>query len=307
MLPVGVTRSASDVSVATGRELAVDRLPEGGPAIEVRLVEDASFGAATIEGPREPHRHDYHELIWTRRGEGEHLIDGEVSLVRPRTVTIIGRGQVHVFERATGLYGAVVRFGDELLHGERLVRAAWLLGRRSSRTVELPPADVPRLEALIEMLAAESRRPPDGCSLDLEAHLVSVILLLIERWYDASRTGRREADDAEEQLYRRFVDVLERDYARHHDVRHYADALRVPPAALSRALAQVTGQGTKELVTDRIMTEAARLLRYSDLTVGEVAYRVGFADQMYFSRAFRRHSGASPSAYRERARGRGSD
>jgi AraC family transcriptional activator of pobA len=305
-----VTRSASDLTAsdtarAATRELAVDRLPARGPAIEVVLLEDVSFGEGTVQGARQPHRHDYHELIWTRCGEGQHLIDGEVSVVRPRTMTIIGRGQVHVFERGSGLYGAVLRFGDELLHGERLAGAnpAWVLGRRASRTVEAPPADVPRLEAMIEMLAAESRRPADGYSLDLELHLVSVILLLVERWHDASRTGRREADDAEDQLYRRFVDVLERDYARHHDVGHYADALRVPPAALSRALARVTGQGTKELVSDRLMVEAARLLRFTDLTVGEIAFRLGFTDQMYFSRAFRRHFGDAPTAYRDRARG----
>jgi AraC family transcriptional activator of pobA len=84
---------------------------------------------------------------------------------------------------------------------------------------------------------------------------------------------------------------------------HYADALRVPQALLSRALAHVTGRGTKELVTDRRMLEALRLLRFTDMTVGEVAYRAGFDDQLYFSRAFRRQRGESPTAYRERVRG----
>ena len=80
------------------------------------LLEDATFGTEAPQGAREPHRHDYHELIWTREGSGEHLIDGEPSPVRPGTLTLIGRGQVHVFERASGLSGAVVRFGAELLH-----------------------------------------------------------------------------------------------------------------------------------------------------------------------------------------------
>src|SRR5205085_2263179 len=84
------------------------------------------------------------------------------------------------------------------------------------------------------------------------------LLLWLERWYDASRTQQRDADDADLQLYRRFLAVLERDFARHHDAGHYADALRVPPAVLSRALSSVTGRGTKELVTDRVMLEAAR-------------------------------------------------
>jgi AraC family transcriptional activator of pobA len=270
----------------------LDRLPEAGPSLEVVTLEDARFGSDSECGPRRPHRHDYHELIWTRRGQGHHLIDGEPTEVEPNTVTLIGRGQVHVFERASGLYGAVVRFGEELLHGDV---TAPLLGVRG---VPVPDGDVPRLEAAIDALAAEARRPADAHSLDVEAHLLSVLLLWVERWYAGTRGERHEP--AELALYRRFARLLERDYARHHDTRHYADALGVPQAALSKALTHVTGRGTKELITDRRMLEAARLLRFSDLTVGEVAYRAGFGDQLYFSRAFKRHYGEPPIAYRAR-------
>jgi AraC family transcriptional activator of pobA len=289
-----------------GSRLTVDRLPDRGPALEVVFLEHASFGAAVPRGPRAPHRHDYHELIWTRTGSGRHLVDGEPAAVRPGTVTLIGRGQVHVFEEASALSGAVVRFGDELLHEGPSARASpgWLLGGRGSRTVVVPRADAPRLEAVIDTLAAEARRPPDACSIDLQRHFLSGLLLWLERWYDASRTQQRDADDADLQLYRRFLPVLERDFARHHEAGHYADVLRVPPAVLSRTLASVTGRGTKELVTDRVMLEAARLLRFSDLSVGEVAFRAGFADPLYFSRAFKRHYGEAPMTYRARQRGR---
>jgi AraC family transcriptional activator of pobA len=66
----------------------------------VLILAGASFGADGTTGPRTPHRHDYHELIWTRCGTGHHLIDGEVTEVRPNSLTVIGRGQVHVFEQA---------------------------------------------------------------------------------------------------------------------------------------------------------------------------------------------------------------
>jgi AraC family transcriptional activator of pobA len=299
------TTSSSRRDRDASRELVVDRLPEAGASLEVVLLEDASFGADTECGPRRPHRHDYHELIWTRRGSGHHLIDGEVSPVEPDMLTLIGRGQVHVFERASGLDGAVVRFGDELLHGDAAARAnaGWLLGGRAARTLLVPRSDVPRLESTIGMLASEAGRPADARSLDLQRHFLSALLLWVERWYDAMRTEQRDADDAELQLHRRFVVVLERDFAHHHDTGHYADALRVPQSALSRALTLVTGRGTKELITDRRMLEAARLLRFTDLTVGEIAFRAGFGDQLYFSRAFKRHYGEAPMAYRERLRG----
>jgi AraC family transcriptional activator of pobA len=281
--------------------LTVDRLD--GIAAEV-----LTFDGADLGGPdaREPHRHDYHELIWIREGSGRHSIDGAIVPVRPGTVTVIGRGQVHVFERGEDLHGAVVRFGEEGLAepGARRGTPAWLLAGEGGRTVVVPRSEHARLDALVDALGAELQRPPDGHSPELQRHLLSTILLWIERWHDAARIERRGADDTEVQLHRRFARRLEEDYARHHDAGHYADALAVPPAALSRALTHVTGRATKDLILDRVMLEAARLLRFTDLTVGEVARRVGFDDPLYFSRAFKRRQDESPQAYRDRVRGR---
>jgi AraC family transcriptional regulator, transcriptional activator of pobA len=285
-------------------ELGLDRLDAG--AMQVVPLDGARFGGAA---PRAPHRHDYHELIWLRDGRGQHSIDGATVPVRPHTVTVIGRGQVHVFERGEDLHGAVVRFREEGLvdAGARRGTPEWLLAGQGGRTVVVPPGEAPHLDALVAALGGELQRPPDQHSPELQRHLLSTILLWIERWYDASRTERRAADDPELQLHRRFARLLEEDFTRHHDAAHYADALGVPAAALSRALAQVTGHATKDLVIERVMLEAARLLRFTDLSVGEVAQRAGFADPLYFSRAFKRRHGVSPQAYREHARGKSMD
>ncbi len=271
--------------------------------MQVVQLEGARFGGPAV---REPHRHDYHELIWIRDGRGQHSIDGATVPVRAGTVTVIGRGQVHVFEHGEGLDGAVVRFREEGLveGGARRGTPEWLLAGQVGRTVVVPRSEAPRLNALIDALHAELQRPPDEHSPDLQRHLLSTILLWIERWYEASRTERREADDAEVQLHRRFTRRLEEDFARHHDAAHYADALGVPPAALSRALAHVAGRATKDLIIERVMLEAARLLRFTDLAVSEVSHRIGFGDPLYFSRAFKRRHDESPQAYRDRSRGK---
>ncbi|MGH2716533.1 MAG: AraC family transcriptional regulator [Thermoleophilaceae bacterium] len=265
-------------------------------------LEGRSVGGANR---REPHRHDYHELIWVRSGRGRHLIDGSPLPVEEGTVTIIGRGQVHVFEQGEDLHGAVLRLRDEVLIGEeQLVPAGWLLTGRCGRSVPVPDDEADQFDAMLRALDDELLRTAAPGSPQLQRHLISVVLLWLERWYDEARAYRQEADDAEVQLLRRFVRVLERDYARHHDAAHYADELRVPQAALSRALAQVTGRGTKELVLDRVMLEAARLLRFTDLTVQQVALEAGYEDPLYFSRAFKRHYGEAPMAYRAHTQGR---
>ncbi len=277
-------------------DLTLDRLDEG--AAQVVRLRDARFGGAAV---REPHRHDYHELIWVRAGAGQHSIDGATVPVRPGTITVIGRGQVHVFEQGEHLDGAIVRFTGEALAD------SWLLAGQGGRTVVVPRGEQDRLDALIDALGAELARPPDEHSAELQRHLLTTILLWIERWYDASRTERRADDDAEVQLHRRFARRLEEDYAAHHDAAHYADALAVPAAALSRALAHVTGRATKDLILDRVMLEAARLLRFTGLSVGEVAHRVGYDDPLYFSRAFKRRHEQSPQAYRDSVRGKSMD
>lgn len=217
--------------------------------MEVTLLSSQSYAEDSDCGYRRPHRHDYHELIWSRSGTGSHLIDGDRSELAPNMVTVIGRGQVHVFERADGLDGALVRFGDELLHLDAVAREnpAWLVGFQGPHAVVVPPSDVDALDALIQSLTDEVDRQTDTNSLDVQRHLLCTLLLWVERWHDATRDRPSTVGDAARELYQRFVGLLERDYTDRHDVRHYADELGVHPAALSRALAEVTGRGTKQL------------------------------------------------------------
>lgn len=207
---------------------------------------------------------------------------------------------MHVFERAVGLDGAIVRFGDEILHIDAMARAnpSWLVGFQGPHSVRVPNDTVAHLDALVLALAEETGRPPDAPSIDVQRHLLCTLLLWVERWHDGKHPDQRAADDAAQQLYQRFLDVLERDFARRPRARDYADELGVPPATLSRALADVTGRRTKELITDRRMLEAARLLRFTERPIGEIASRAGFDDQLYFSRSFKQYYGRTPTEYR---------
>jgi AraC family transcriptional activator of pobA len=289
---------------ASSATLELDRLPDPVAPIEVVWLEEADVGSAAPRGARKPHRHDYHELIWMREGEAMHLLDGQPVSIEPGTISVIARGQVHVFERARGLTGVIVRFGEELLYDGATARTnpASLLAARSERLVRVPESESDRVEAILDMLSAELARQPDARSIDLQRHLLSSLLLLVERWHEDEHAEVRGVDAAA-QLQRRFARLLERDFTAHHDTGHYADALGVPRAVLSRSLAEVTGHTTKELITDRVMLEAARLLRFTDRSVNEIAHEVGFDDQLYFSRAFKRQRGEAPTAYRERVRG----
>ena len=202
--------------------------------MEVRLFE----GMDIAEGTVEPHRHDYHELIFVAGGRGEHLVDGCRTPIEAPSISVIGRGKVHQFIRAEDLRGALLRFTDAVLHGgSERIASGWLLAGRGGRTIAMPTELCDTVTPLFRAIADETKRPPDPYGADVVRHLIAAILLWTERWYDAERDERRAADDADVQLLRRFTEQLERDFASHHDARHYADALAVPgPGARAHAL-----------------------------------------------------------------------
>ena len=115
----------------------------------------------------------------------------------------------------------------------------------------------------------------------------------------SSRGAARSSTDV--QLHRNFVEALERDFTSNHEARHYAAELGVTTGTLSRTLTRLTGRTTKQLILERVLLEAARLLRFSDLSVKEIAARLGFNDQFAFSHAFKRQRGEAPLDFRNRS------
>lgn len=277
-------------------EPTVDDLPAAADALEVVELEVGSIGDGEV---REPHRHAYHELIWVREGSGRHLIDGEPVEFGPRTLTLIAKGQVHQFERAEGVRALVARFDDEWLAGSVAdeIGRRWLFTSRGCTSLGPPEDEAARFDALLELLRVELERPPGPESAELRRHLLSAALLWAQRWREAQlEEGGATGPDVE--LHRRFREALERDFTTSHDAGHYAGALGVTTGTLSRTLTRLTGMTTKQLILERVILEAVRLLRFSDLQVKEIADRLGFSDQFAFSKAFKRQRGEAPLDFR---------
>ena len=280
-------------------EPTVDDLRAEADALEVVEVDLPSIADGEV---REPHRHAYHELIWVRDGRGRHLIDGEPLDFGPHTLTLIAKGQVHQFQRAEGVSAMVARFDDDWLAGgltEEISRRSLFTGNACT-SLTPPPDEAERFDDLLGLLRVELERPANRESAELRRHLLAAALLWAQRWREA-QLEESGATRSDVQLHQRFVQALERDFATHHDAGHYADEVGVTTGTLSRTLTKLTGRTTKQLILERVMLEAVRLLRFSDLSVKEIADRLGFSDQFAFSKAFKRQRGEAPLDFRSRS------
>ena len=100
-------------------------------------------------------------------------------------------------------------------------------------------------------------------------------------------------------LSHQFVGLL-REYAtREHAVSFYADRMCISPRYLYEVTVECQGGRTpKQLIDEQRLAEVKVLLSDPHLSVTEIAEQLGFADQSYLTRFFRRHTGMSPKAFR---------
>lgn len=272
-----------------------------------------------------PHTHDalIQLLVPATGTRVEAQIDGTAWVLAPPCVIVAPARSVHGFRFSEDTDGHVITAAQRPL--EALAGAASPdLGEVLRRPAVMPLDDAGRLQASIGPLVAAlereaqtqgSGRVAAGLAL-LVALFVQVVRLQDARARDepaeasgvvsaaAAGTGAAHARSRPARHVERFRALLDQRWRHHESVQGYADALGLTAGQLTRLCRQVLGVTALEVINARVVHEAQRELVYSSLSVKQVAAALGFADEAYFVRWFKRHTGERPTAFRETARRR---
>lgn len=110
---------------------------------------------------------------------------------------------------------------------------------------------------------------------------------------------RRQERGEDLRLFLQFCDMVEAHFREHLTLADYADRLSITVARLNDICRRMANLPSKEVVHERLLQEARRLLRFSAVPVSEISYQLGFVDPAYFSRFFTKRTGVPPSQFRE--------
>jgi AraC-like DNA-binding protein len=209
-------------------------------------------------------------------------------------------GQTREWRLASRLDGACLFFTaafvvDTFSDPRFLDQFAFFRAARPSGALPLGRAEQRAFAGCFAAMRRELAAFDRNASQSLQA-LLYRMLVLLNRWYTA-RHGETDAGSPHRfvERYRRLVD---RDFARVHRVAAYADRLGVSPGYLNALCRAHAGESAGALIRARVVTEARRLLLYSELTAAGVGDALGFDDPAYFARFFRRETGIAPSHFR---------
>ncbi len=124
---------------------------------------------------------------------------------------------------------------------------------------------------------------------------------LVQAQYVAE-SARKNSRSRYAAVYKQFNVLLENNFTILRTASDYAAQLNISPNYLNECLKNATGQTPSELIQQRIVLEAKRLLHHSDLSVKEIALQLGFDDHSYFSRVFKKITTEAPLSYRAKNR-----
>lgn len=129
--------------------------------------------------------------------------------------------------------------------------------------------------------------------------LVYRICRALDHYIDISEmTAKTVPHDRHQRYFEKFLQVLARHYTQERSVRFYAGQLNLTPKYLTTVIRKASGRTATDWIDRYVILEAKNLLKYSSLSIQEIAYRLNFPNQSFFGKYFKNHTGQTPSAYR---------
>jgi AraC-like DNA-binding protein len=134
----------------------------------------------------------------------------------------------------------------------------------------------------------------------IRTYLKQLLIKSTRLWKNQHLDTSLVQHNADLEFFRRFTILVEAHHKEKHAVADYADLLSVAPKTLTHRFKRLNLPQPNEVIKNRIILEAKRLLVHTRLSAKEVAYALGYDDPAYFSRLFQVKTGESPSGFRSK-------
>jgi AraC-like DNA-binding protein len=245
-----------------------------------------------------PHKHDFYLTVLFTEGEGIHEIDFKTYPIKEGALFLIKPGQTHFWkfsEKAEGyIFFHSKSFYDFHFPNKKIDNYPFFYSRFNASALYLNKNNTVSFIVLFKKIIEEN--------IEQKLFGIQKMSLLIDSLYiDATRlfiaTTDIEISKKRITHFNELERLIDANYLLEKRPDFYAKKINVSIKHLNKIVNTTVGKSTSELVQERVILEAKRLLVYGRLTSQEIAFVLGFDDPSYFSRIFKKKCGVSPSEF----------
>lgn len=249
----------------------------------------------------QPHRAGFYQIIWFKEGLTTHLVDFNPIKTKPNTLLFVGKDSVQRFDDIEGLNGKVILFTDNFFckteKDTTFLKSTILFNDLFSISQINISKSVSLFSNILNQLESELENSKDKFQSDIVHNNLNNFLFHSER-------ERRKQDfieiksDANLDYALVLKDLLDANYIQHKKVSFYCKQMSVTSKRLNQATSKIFGKTPKEIIDDRVLLAAKRLLVHTNESVKEIAFSIGFEEPTNFVKYFKKHSNKTPVEFR---------
>lgn len=252
-----------------------------------------------------PLRSEFYRIGLTIRGSCDVQLGLEHYQHRPGTVNCTFPNQLFSKSNISGdAFGYYILFNpnflDTLIAENRIAEEFPFFSYAGIPFFQLEPPVVQRLEELIGKINGElqENKPEKDKAIQLYLYL---ILLEIKRSYCCQGLGLYTDMPETTAFVIKFKKLVQQYYLEKQQVADYAELLHVTPNHLNRTVKEISGRTASDHIAEMLLQEAKALLKHTDLSIAEIAYRLQFSEPSSFSRFFKKTTNQTAQDYRVNA------
>lgn len=273
-------------------------------AFNEKLV--SKFAMGTLKGKNEgegihveAHRHDYYHILYVKQGIGEHSIDFKTYEIKSNSIFFVSPGQVHSLEIDHDVEGYVISFSSEFYHIndnlQKLLDYPFFHSLSNAPVIHMSDTNA-KIQHVLDDMFTEFESSEKGKDNILRA-LLEVLLVRASRMYNQPIIN--QAPNHLTYQLRKLESLIDTHFKEYRLLNDYADIMHISPKHLNSLCKKGLNKTVTNLIHERTLTEAKRLLLFTDNSISEIAYELGFADKSYFMRVFKKHTTLTADSYRK--------
>lgn len=254
-----------------------------------------------------PHIHSFYQVIWFKKGNGKHSVDFKTYDVFDNAIFFVAPNQVHYFDENTNCDGVLLHFNQLFLVQDQSPLDFFLNCNLFNNPYQQPSCCIGSgiddiLDKYISQIKDELENEETfGKEMILGNYLKSFLIQVQRRknqFEHAANPLLPIFDEKRIQLMK-FINLIDENYRKGYSVAEYARLLHISSRSLSDLTQHQLNKTPSQMIQERIILEAQRLLLYSNFNINQVGYRLGFDDASYFVKYFKKHTDLSPSEFRK--------